>query len=80
MKFQKPVIVYNYPKDIKAFYMKVNDDCKTVAAMDVLVPKVHCLILPVCCLVSMHLILVLIFAASLHVNKLIYVLNSRWVS
>ncbi|KAM4124325.1 hypothetical protein ACB094_01G222300 [Castanea mollissima] len=40
VKFQKPVIVYNYPKDIKAFYMKVNDDCKTVAAMDVLVPKV----------------------------------------
>uniref|UniRef100_A0A2N9IL61 Aminoacyl-transfer RNA synthetases class-II family profile domain-containing protein n=1 Tax=Fagus sylvatica TaxID=28930 RepID=A0A2N9IL61_FAGSY len=40
VKFKKPVIVYNYPKDIKAFYMKVNDDCKTVAAMDVLVPKV----------------------------------------
>jgi len=32
--------VYNYPKDIKAFYMRVNDDGKTVAAMDVLVPKV----------------------------------------
>uniref|UniRef100_A0A2N9IIP8 asparagine--tRNA ligase n=1 Tax=Fagus sylvatica TaxID=28930 RepID=A0A2N9IIP8_FAGSY len=40
VKFKKPVIVYNYPKDIKAFYMKVNEDCKTVAAMDVLVPKV----------------------------------------
>ncbi|XP_021894917.1 asparagine--tRNA ligase, cytoplasmic 1-like [Carica papaya] len=40
VKFQKPVIVYNYPKDIKAFYMKVNDDKKTVAAMDILVPKV----------------------------------------
>ncbi|XP_077213040.1 asparagine--tRNA ligase, cytoplasmic 1-like [Tasmannia lanceolata] len=38
--FKKPVIVYNYPKKIKAFYMKVNDDEKTVAAMDVLVPKV----------------------------------------
>jgi len=38
--FKKPVIVYNYPKDIKAFYMRVNDDGKTVAAMDVLVPKV----------------------------------------
>ena len=38
--FQKPVIVYNYPKDIKAFYMRLNDDNKTVAAMDVLVPKV----------------------------------------
>lgn len=38
--FQIPVIVYNYPKDIKAFYMKLNEDGKTVAAMDVLVPKV----------------------------------------
>ncbi|KAF8393480.1 hypothetical protein HHK36_021724 [Tetracentron sinense] len=38
--FKKPVIVYNYPKGIKAFYMKLNDDLKTVAAMDVLVPKV----------------------------------------
>jgi hypothetical protein len=34
------VIVYNYPKGIKAFYMRLNDDQKTVAAMDVLVPKV----------------------------------------
>lgn len=40
VKFQKPVIVYNYPKGIKAFYMRLNDDLKTVAAMDVLVPKV----------------------------------------
>lgn len=39
-KFQKPVIVYNYPKEIKAFYMKVNEDQKTVCAMDVLVPKI----------------------------------------
>jgi asparaginyl-tRNA synthetase len=38
--FKKPVIVYNYPKDIKAFYMRLNEDDKTVAAMDVLVPKV----------------------------------------
>ncbi|KAH9296290.1 hypothetical protein KI387_039878, partial [Taxus chinensis] len=38
--FKKPVIVYNYPKTIKAFYMRVNEDNKTVAAMDVLVPKV----------------------------------------
>lgn len=38
--FKKPVIVYNYPKQIKAFYMRLNDDLKTVAAMDVLVPKV----------------------------------------
>ena len=35
-----PVIVYNYPKDIKAFYMRLNDDGKTVAAMDVLVPGI----------------------------------------
>jgi asparaginyl-tRNA synthetase len=39
-KFDSPVIVYDYPKDIKAFYMRVNDDGKTVAAMDVLVPGV----------------------------------------
>jgi len=39
--FKKPVIVYNYPKGIKAFYMRLNDDNKTVAAMDVLVPKVQ---------------------------------------
>ncbi len=38
--FQGPVIVYNYPKDIKAFYMRLNDDGKTVAAMDILVPRV----------------------------------------
>ncbi len=38
--FKKPVIVYDYPKDIKAFYMRVNDDGKTVAAMDVLVPRI----------------------------------------
>ena len=35
-----PVVVVNYPKDIKAFYMRLNDDGKTVAAMDVLVPGV----------------------------------------
>jgi asparaginyl-tRNA synthetase len=38
--FKKPVIVMNYPKDIKAFYMRVNDDGKTVAAMDVLAPGI----------------------------------------
>eukprot|EP01018_Ginkgo_biloba_P006304 Gb_13622 [translate_table: standard] len=38
--FKKPVIVYNYPKDIKSFYMRLNDDGKTVAAMNLLVPKV----------------------------------------
>ncbi len=35
-----PVIVRNYPKEIKAFYMRLNDDGRTVAAMDVLLPKV----------------------------------------
>ena len=34
-----PLIVTDYPKDIKAFYMRLNDDDKTVAAMDLLVPK-----------------------------------------
>ncbi|MEM9006258.1 MAG: asparagine--tRNA ligase [Cyanobacteria bacterium P01_F01_bin.86] len=38
--FQKPVIVSDYPAAIKAFYMRLNDDQKTVAAMDVLAPKV----------------------------------------
>jgi asparaginyl-tRNA synthetase len=38
--FKKPVIVYDYPKEIKAFYMRLNDDDKTVAAMDVLVPRI----------------------------------------
>jgi len=38
--FKRPVIVFDYPKKIKAFYMRVNDDEKTVGAMDVLVPKV----------------------------------------
>lgn len=38
--FKKPVIVYNYPKEIKAFYMRLNDDGKTVRAMDVLVPRI----------------------------------------
>ena len=36
--FKQPVILMNYPKGIKAFYMRLNDDGKTVAAMDVLVP------------------------------------------
>ncbi len=39
-KFQKPVIVRDYPKDIKAFYMRLNEDDKTVAAMDVLFPGI----------------------------------------
>ncbi len=38
--FQKPVILYDYPRTIKAFYMRLNEDGKTVRAMDVLVPRV----------------------------------------
>jgi len=38
--FHKPVVVYDYPRDIKAFYMRCNDDGKTVAAMDILVPHI----------------------------------------
>ncbi|WP_027183324.1 asparagine--tRNA ligase [Desulfovibrio inopinatus] len=38
--FKQPVIVFDYPKEIKAFYMRLNDDGKTVAAMDVLVPRI----------------------------------------
>ncbi len=39
-KFKKPVIVTDYPKEIKAFYMRSNDDDKTVRAMDVLAPRI----------------------------------------
>lgn len=38
--FKNPVMVYDFPKNIKPFYMRLNDDNKTVAAMDVLVPKI----------------------------------------
>lgn len=38
--FKCPVFVYDWPKEIKAFYMRVNDDGKTVAAMDLLVPQI----------------------------------------
>ncbi len=38
--FKMPIIVYNYPKEIKSFYMRQNTDGKTVAAMDILVPKI----------------------------------------
>lgn len=38
--FKKPVILYNYPKEIKSFYMRQNDDNKTVAAMDILFPGI----------------------------------------
>lgn len=38
--FKKPVIVTDFPRNIKAFYMRVNEDQKTVAAMDILVPRI----------------------------------------
>ena len=38
--FKKPVVVYDFPKTIKPFYMRLNDDERTVAAMDVLVPRI----------------------------------------
>ena len=38
--FGRPVVVLNYPKDIKAFYMRLNDDGRTVAAMDILAPGI----------------------------------------
>jgi len=38
--FKKPVILIDYPKDIKAFYMRANDDNKTVRAMDILFPGI----------------------------------------
>ena len=38
--FKKPVIVYNYPKNIKPFYMRINDDNETVCAMDILVSRI----------------------------------------
>ena len=38
--FKKPVILSNYPKEIKSFYMRQNDDGKTVAAMDILAPGI----------------------------------------
>jgi asparaginyl-tRNA synthetase len=38
--FKKPTTVFNYPKEIKPFYMRINDDDKTVTAMDVLVPGI----------------------------------------
>ena len=38
--FKKPVIMYNYPKEIKAFYMKINEDGKTVLGTDVLFPQI----------------------------------------
>ncbi|WP_372683265.1 asparagine--tRNA ligase [Desulfosarcina sp.] len=38
--FKKPVIIYDYPKTIKPFYMRLNDDDETVGAMDILVPRI----------------------------------------
>ncbi|KAL5718129.1 asparagine--tRNA ligase [Ranunculus cassubicifolius] len=42
--YKKPVIIYNYPKELKPFYARVNDDGKTVSTIDVVVPKVGTLI------------------------------------
>ena len=39
-QFKKPVIIYDYPKTIKPFYMRLNDDDETVGAMDILVPRI----------------------------------------
>jgi len=39
-EYKLPTIIYNYPKDIKAFYMRQNDDGKTVAAMDIVCPQI----------------------------------------
>jgi len=39
-KFKKPLIIYDYPKTIKPFYMRLNDDKETVGAMDILVPHI----------------------------------------
>jgi asparaginyl-tRNA synthetase len=38
--YKKPVIITNYPKEVKSFYMRLDEDGKTVSAMDVLVPKI----------------------------------------
>ena len=39
-KYKRPVVITDYPKEIKAFYMRVNDDGKTVRAMDILFPGI----------------------------------------
>ena len=38
--FKKPIIIFDYPKTIKPFYMRLNDDNETVGAMDILVPRI----------------------------------------
>jgi asparaginyl-tRNA synthetase len=38
--YKAPVCIYNFPKDFKSFYMRLNEDGKTVAAFDILVPGV----------------------------------------
>ncbi|GAB4841489.1 hypothetical protein Ancab_022205 [Ancistrocladus abbreviatus] len=42
--YKVPVIVYNYPKEVKPFYVRLNDDGRTVAAFNVIIPKVGALI------------------------------------
>ena len=44
--YQKPVFVTDYPKDIKPFYMRINDDLQTVAAMDLLLPGIGEIMIP----------------------------------
>jgi asparaginyl-tRNA synthetase len=44
--FKKPVIVYNHPQEIKPFYIRLNDDDRTVAAMDLLVPRFMLVVCP----------------------------------
>lgn len=44
--YKKPVIIYNYPKELKPFYARANDDGKTVTTFDVIVPKVSLLYKP----------------------------------
>ena len=38
--YKSPIFVYNFPKEIKSFYMKLNSDSKTVASFDALVPQI----------------------------------------
>ena len=40
VQFKKPIFIYDFPKTIKPFYMRINDDNETVAAMDLIVPRV----------------------------------------
>lgn len=39
--YKKPVIIYNFPKEFKPFYVRLNEDGKTVAAFDMIIPRVR---------------------------------------